>query len=79
MKLESTSLLGSSDYFTRIYHDVMSANLKLFKENVQGKDHVSTVVLRVFLSQTFPFISVMLKNSLVHVICKLYSKKMAVR
>ena len=49
---------------------------------MKGSDRdVSTVVLRVFLFQMFPFILVLrtcailsLKNSLVHVISKLHSK-----
>ena len=53
----TVSLLGSPNYFTLIPHDVTDVNLKLLKEKVKGSDRdVSTVVLCVFLSRTFPFI-----------------------
>ena len=38
----------------------VGVNLKFLKEKVKGKDRdVSTVVLRVFLSRTFPFVFLM--------------------
>ena len=53
---QSISTMRSSGFFKRIYEDV-GVNLKFLKEKSEGSDpDVSTVLLRVFLSRTFPFI-----------------------
>ena len=49
--------MRSSGFFERIYEDVMGVKIKFLKEKSEGRDPgVSTVLLRVFLSRTFPFI-----------------------
>ena len=52
-RMRRTSLLYT--YF--IYQEVMGVSLKFLKEKVQGSDRIlRAVVLRVFLSRTFPLI-----------------------
>ena len=36
LHLKNTSLLGSSNYFTHIYHDVMGVNLKFLRKKGRG-------------------------------------------
>ena len=59
-------------YFTHIYQEVIGVNLKFLMEKLKWNDcDVSTVVLGIFLSQTFSFTREFFKDAKLHLSCGL--------